>query len=141
MSTFADRCVELRQSLARSGRRMSQAELGKLAGVSKAAVSNWERGLTTPDRQAAETMHNNGIDIAWLINGTTPGQPVNADRADQYISISPRLLSALGALSRDQLEALTDFLETIVPRETVVNIDPPMPPHRSPPKTIKESRR
>jgi len=59
-----NRIKELRTAL-----RATQEELGKLAGVTKSAVSQWERGLTTPERDALLTLQKKkGINPDWVMH-------------------------------------------------------------------------
>ena len=49
---------------------LTQAELGKLAGVSKSAVSQWERGLTTPERDALMALKRTRmVSPEWVTHG------------------------------------------------------------------------
>ena len=58
---------------------LSQAELGKIAGVSDKAVSTWELGLKTPRMGAVEKMANYfGITKSAIVDDvqTTPATPI-----------------------------------------------------------------
>jgi len=58
----ADRIKHLRTHL-----RFTQTELGKAAGVSKAAVSQWERGLSKPERDALLSLEESiGVNPQWI---------------------------------------------------------------------------
>lgn len=49
---------------------LTQQEFGKLAGVSKAAVSQWENGSTKPERDALMGLRRQrGISPEWIISG------------------------------------------------------------------------
>lgn len=58
---------------------LSQAELGKIAGVSDKAVSTWELGLKTPRMGAVEKMANYfGITKSAIVDDVqpTPASPI-----------------------------------------------------------------
>jgi len=49
---------------------IKQPELGRLAGVSKAAVSQWERGLAEPQRDALlELQRKRSVNPLWVARG------------------------------------------------------------------------
>jgi transcriptional regulator with XRE-family HTH domain len=57
--------------------KLSQSKLGKLCGVSKAAVSQWETGISTPEiKKLIELRSKLIFSLDWLIAGEgelTPG--------------------------------------------------------------------
>lgn len=63
--------VSERIKQARSKLGLSQTEFGRAAGgVSKAAVSQWERGLTTPERDALMALQRDkDLSPEWIMNG------------------------------------------------------------------------
>lgn len=63
--------VSERIKQARSKLGLSQTEFGRAAGgVSKAAVSQWERGLTTPERDALMALQRDkALSPEWIMNG------------------------------------------------------------------------
>ena len=73
MKNFASRLVELRKS-----KRMSQAELGDMLGVTRAAVSEWEKSKSVPRLdKLAEISRFFGVSLAELSG--TPGGEVSVD--------------------------------------------------------------
>ncbi len=61
----ADRIKSLRKTLG-----LSQEAFGKLAGVSKSAVSQWERGTTLPERDALMSLQRKRrVSQTWVISG------------------------------------------------------------------------
>lgn len=59
-----------RIKLARQKLELTQEAFGKLAGVSKAAVSYWENGRTKPERDALLNLkHKRGISPEWVTSG------------------------------------------------------------------------
>jgi transcriptional regulator with XRE-family HTH domain len=59
-----------RLSKARKARGLSQADLGKLARVTRSAVSFWEAGKALPEMQRAELIANIlQISVDWLLTG------------------------------------------------------------------------
>lgn len=75
---------------ARKAAGLSQKALGKVLGVEKAAVSNWERGKNEPTltntREAAREL---SVTVAWLINEEGEGPVPRAHR--QAVEISKQL--------------------------------------------------
>jgi HTH-type transcriptional regulator, cell division transcriptional repressor len=69
MSTVADRVKILRQHL-----KLTQTALGQCAGgISKQAVSQWERGITEPQWEALNALQRAcGANPYWLLHGTAP---------------------------------------------------------------------
>jgi transcriptional regulator with XRE-family HTH domain len=50
--------------------KLSQAKLGELCGVSKAAVSQWETGVSFPDIKKLVELHSKlDFSFDWLIAG------------------------------------------------------------------------
>ena len=63
MSKLPERIRQLRTDMG-----LTQEEFGKLAGVkTRAAVSQWEKGRTSPQRDALLSLEKNGIDIRRLL--------------------------------------------------------------------------
>jgi SOS-response transcriptional repressor LexA len=63
---------------ARKKKGLSQDELSVFVGVSRAAISQWERGETTPrGKYLSDLATALGVTVEWLLVGsTTPTQPV-----------------------------------------------------------------
>lgn len=73
MKHFPARLSEMRKL-----KRMSQAELGDLLGVTRAAVSEWEKGKSVPRLdKLAEISRFFGVPLAELSG--TPGDEVSVD--------------------------------------------------------------
>lgn len=70
-----------RVQLLRKTMGYTQSELGKSAGgVSKSAVSQWERDLTEPDKDALLSLEKSeNVNINWLIEGK--GEMFNSSQA------------------------------------------------------------
>jgi len=50
---------------------LNQTDFGKLCGVSKAAVSQWENEVTVPERDALmQLQKNKGVDADWILCNT-----------------------------------------------------------------------
>ena len=87
MSDISDRIKELRKTLG-----LSQEKFGKLAGVSKAAVSQWELGITKPERDALLALRKNKqINTLWVTTGdgdifdkSSPGEELAGVFRDTY---------------------------------------------------------
>ncbi|MGQ9778272.1 MAG: helix-turn-helix domain-containing protein [Bacillota bacterium] len=66
---------------ARLARRLSQAELGRLIGVGKSAISQYEHGLRNPDGKVllrlAEVL---GTSVDWLLGRADDGTAVREGR-------------------------------------------------------------
>ena len=55
--------------------KLSQSKLGELCGVTKAAVSQWETGISTPEiRKLIELRSRLSFSLDWLIAGE--GEPI-----------------------------------------------------------------
>lgn len=107
----------------REERRLTQAELGMAAGVTGAAVSDWERGKSTPDRNHAQAADQKltaggavltafGYTDARPENGgpatpmpAVPSEPTVADLAaklDEILHVLDRMSGAIAALAPRQ---------------------------------------
>lgn len=68
------RLIQLRRKY-----KLNQSKLGELCGVTKAAVSQWEAGISTPEiKRLIELRSKLGFSLDWLIAGegeATPGSP------------------------------------------------------------------
>lgn len=84
----------------RVAKQMSQAELGDVVGVTRAAVHQWEKGRSVPQIHHLQEMARFfGVPLATLLGGEAAGQSVDA---------------ALRVLPKEVAEALaTSFLATI----------------------------
>lgn len=70
-TTIQDRIRETRKAW-----KLTQTEFGKLAGVSKAAVSQWENGITTPERDSLLNLQKKRrLSPTWVLTG----------HGDQYV--------------------------------------------------------
>ena len=73
MKRFPEKVRELRLS-----KRMSQDEMGDMLGVSRAAVSEWEKGKSVPRLdKLAEITRFFGIPLSELTD--TPGEDISVD--------------------------------------------------------------
>ena len=65
METVADRIKALRKQL-----KLTQAALGRMAGRSKSAVSQWEKGGTEPDRDSLDALRiRKRVNPDWVTRG------------------------------------------------------------------------
>lgn len=91
-----------RIKLARTTLGLTQEEFGKLAGVSKQAVSQWERGLTLPERDALLSLRRRkGISPEWITNGT--GEMIAINENDELAELWGRLLPDERAAMLEQM--------------------------------------
>lgn len=68
MKAVADRIKALRRALG-----VTQEALGKLAGVTKSAVSQWERGICKPERDALLALKRaRNINPEWIAGEREP---------------------------------------------------------------------
>lgn len=68
MKAVSDRIKTLRRTLG-----VTQEALGKLAGVTKSAVSQWERGICEPDRDALLALKRvRNINPEWIASESGP---------------------------------------------------------------------
>lgn len=96
MNDFPSRILALRIS-----RQMSQADLGKVVGVSRQAVHQWERGLSLPQIHHLQEMARFfGVSLSFILGGSN-GTVQSID-------------AALRTLPADAADALrVSFLATI----------------------------
>ncbi len=93
MKDSSDRVLQLRHIL-----KLNQSDLGRLAGVSKSAVSQWEHGVTKPNRDAImQLQRRRNINPNWLINGT--GKPFIGERGEE-IENEPLHFNGLSSLEK-----------------------------------------
>jgi len=96
MQTTADRVKLVRKFL-----KVTQAQLGKLAGgLTKQAVCQWESGDTKPDRGALHALQKSrGISGDWVLEGTGQMLDASASAAGDsapHATLSPRQQALLG---------------------------------------------
>lgn len=73
---------------ARKRLELTQEAFGKLAGVSKAAVSQWESGRTKPERDALLSLkRKRGISPEWITSGK--GEMFDTDNGADAIDLTP----------------------------------------------------
>lgn len=106
METIGERLKRLRTEIL----DISQKEMGRLAGkISKAAVSQWEHGTSSPERDALLSLQKEkNIDPEWVMTGKGEpflGQGIREGQAEY----SP----AAAALSK-RIERLPDHLRAII---------------------------
>ena len=107
---------------AREDMGWTQADLGKAVGVSKSAVSQWEKGSVQNLKlgnlfRAAEVLHQ---DIRMLVFGDVKAGSGVADGAPPYAAIAPQrlaLLQAYGQLPKNIQASLKDLILTLAERE------------------------
>lgn len=116
----AERILALRKRL-----NLTQGQFGKLAGVSKQAVSNWERGETTPDRDAIRSLRlEAGIDPDWLREGRGPvflpgwdeGKRINGVEGEN-VSPGPDIRAEIPLISWVQAGAWQEVQDPLQPGE------------------------
>jgi len=65
MMTLGENIIRLRK-----GKNLSQADLARQLHVTRQAISNWERNITTPNIEMLETMGEFfGVGIGGIISG------------------------------------------------------------------------
>lgn len=86
MNAMGNRIRELR-----IGKRMSQAELGDMLGVTRGAVYNWEKGLDIPKLQhISELSRIFGVSLATIM-----GMPDESDSVDKELRELPGEIQAI----------------------------------------------
>lgn len=69
------RLIQLRRKY-----KLNQSKLGELCGVTKAAVSQWEAGISTPEiKRLIELRSKLGFSLDWLIAGEGEATPGSLD--------------------------------------------------------------
>ncbi|MCW2112495.1 XRE family transcriptional regulator [Bradyrhizobium elkanii] len=71
------------------GRRVTQAELANVLGVTPQAVSGWERGESTPEADKLTTIANFlGVPVGWLLGGEAVNiAPTPNDRLTAFVRL------------------------------------------------------
>ena len=105
MATFSERLKMLREQ-----RGETQQELADLLGITKNAVSGYERGVRRPAGESAlevyETIADHyNVDLAYLIGQTDHivrlhGTGIDPEDADMLIEVTPEELALLKAYRR-----------------------------------------
>lgn len=135
--SIADRIKE-----ARTHFDLTQTEFGKIAGgVSKAAVSQWENGVTVPERDALRAMQKSRmLSTEWVMTGRGP--MLLKESATEHLSDSRRDLIDRIA-SADVSDGLIDVLRGVIDQA----VKPQSPPKRpatavsgGPPRAVKEKK-
>ncbi|NKN33965.1 XRE family transcriptional regulator [Marichromatium bheemlicum] len=107
----ADRVKELRKTLG-----LTQQALGALAGVSKQAVSQWERDLTEPQWEALHALRaSQGVNPRWLLHGEAP----MLFEAEPSPQVSARSLQLHPILLWDDPAELPEGQYVLIPRRRV----------------------
>ncbi|WP_230972861.1 helix-turn-helix domain-containing protein [Gulosibacter hominis] len=74
--------LRTRLRVAREFAGLEQSELAQRAGISRATISNAERGLATPNRATLSMWaFACGVDVHWLMTGETNNAPAPDDGA------------------------------------------------------------
>lgn len=117
---FINRLKHLRNNLL----RCNQKQLGDLAGVTKQTVSNWERGIVKPNREALLKLERTAnVNTDWLLLGcgeyflkTTAC--VKEERADYIVGKSDTVnteeqwVAPLHGLTKNQRIEVLEKIET-----------------------------
>lgn len=115
MATFAERLKELRNT-----RKITQADLAKLLGISKSTISMYERGERTPDFALLERICDYfNIDMDYLLgrdNRSTYYMDPEVARLAQEAYDDPDtrlLLDARKDLSKEDLGMVIDLIKRL----------------------------
>jgi transcriptional regulator with XRE-family HTH domain len=115
MATFAERLKELRNT-----RKITQADLAKLLGISKSTISMYERGERTPDFALLERICDYfNIDMDYLLgrdNRSTYYMDPEVARLAQEAYDDPDtrlLLDARKDLSKEDLGMVIDLVKRL----------------------------
>ncbi|AMQ45137.1 repressor [Aeromonas veronii] len=77
---------------ARKKTGLSQDELSVFVGVSRAAISQWERGETTPrGKYLGDLATALGVTVEWLLTGS-PSQPVEVGSKTAFSNTEPAVI-------------------------------------------------
>lgn len=105
MATFAERLKTLREQ-----RGETQQDLADLLGITKNAVSGYERGVRRPAGESALEVYEKiadhyNVDLAYLIGQTDHivrlhGTGIDPEDADMLIEVTPEELALLKAYRR-----------------------------------------
>ena len=103
MESVAARIKRLRQHLG-----LTQEQLGARAGCTKSAVSQWERGITLPERDTLLALQKkNRVNPEWITNGSgdmllAPAEQQNKLAGSDKISATDDA-SGVGTLTDEEL--------------------------------------
>lgn len=124
--------IETRIKATRSEWGLTQQEFGKLAGVSKAAVSQWEHGVTKPERDALLSLQKKRkLSPNWVLTGhgdqyIDGNKHPNDDRVVPMPLTPPldELLRVAKSMSKEGQHILLGRAQEIVSRYPVVKANP-----------------
>lgn len=112
--TTADRILKIRKALG-----VRQPEFGKFAGVSKAAVCNWEKGKTKPQRDALLSLKKSrNISPEYITSGA--GQ-MFLTAADQQQNLTDEEVELLQHWAILMPEDRSDFMRRIREQTTYIS--------------------
>lgn len=125
--------VSERIKFARNAAGISQTDLGKACGVSRAAVSQWEAGSTkSPTSENIFLIADaTGFNAKWITNGSGPMRAENSDESgvqgDNISSKHPRDLSLVWHISWVAAGGWCDAEDPFVPGDGYEQIPCPEP--------------
>lgn len=97
------RIVKLRAT--HKPKKLSQEELGKLCGVSKSAVSQWESGATDPDLKTLLSLKEKlDFSLDWLLTGK--GEPGATYKNDPLMD---HVIETMRTMRKKDVEKLVEF--------------------------------
>lgn len=115
---ISDGKVSERVTLLMSHFKLNQAELARVAGVSKQLVGTWVRGEKEPGRSPTKRMRDRlGVNEDWLFEGK--GQMLSSDSilntAD--LEVNEMLVEALGKFAQlepSEKEYVLNFIDSVI---------------------------
>ena len=82
--------------------RFNQTDLAAMAGASKGALINWEKGTNSPPASAFEAFAEAGVDISYVLTGKPMENPtVTSERIDAELNDIHRLLAEPDEAQKD----------------------------------------
>jgi transcriptional regulator with XRE-family HTH domain len=94
VNTFAKRLKDTRKE-----RKLSQAKLARLCGLSQSAIANYEGQTRSNPKDVFRIAEALGVSADWLARGTLPKEPMN------YVFMDPNRLDTVEPKAADGIYA------------------------------------
>jgi transcriptional regulator with XRE-family HTH domain len=122
IKSLADRIKIARERLG-----LSQSQLARIAGVTPAAIGNYEQGTTKTVRNLVDVATALKVRPEWLANGTGPMEAPTARVSAESLELA-RQIEQLSTPQRTMVKAMIIGLAHPVDDERVREFYPPAPP-------------
>lgn len=89
-------------------RGLSQTDFGALAGVTRTAQLNYEKGDRSPDADYLMALMGHGVDVMYLLSGVPAGKSMASITAEQV-----RVLGAFDQLGDEERQTAFAVLDAL----------------------------